>query len=58
MQKSKCPVCSSDVIIDDGAYENDIVDCPVCNSVLEITTLHPATLGVVEDNSESGEEEE
>lgn len=58
MQKAKCPVCHSDIIIEDSAYENDIVDCAVCNSVSELTSLHPATLNVVEDNSGEAEEEE
>ncbi len=58
MQTSKCPICNSDVVIDEEIYEGDIVECANCNSVLEITALHPTSLGVVEDNSKISMQEE
>lgn len=58
MQTAKCPVCNSDVIIEDEAFEGDIAECAICNSISEITTLHPVALNLVEDNSGNSEEEE
>jgi lysine biosynthesis protein LysW len=44
MQNARCPVCSSDVIIEDEAFENDLVTCAICENELEITSLHPLQL--------------
>jgi len=44
MQTTQCPVCSSDVIIDDGSAEKDLVSCLNCGTELEIATLHPLLL--------------
>jgi len=58
MQKSKCPFCSSDVVMDEDIYEGDLVDCPNCSSELEVIDLHPLQLTAVEEEEElnSGEE--
>lgn len=58
MQKTKCPVCSSDVIVGDEIYEGDIVECANCNSISEIVSLHPIALNLIEDNSGRTEDEE
>ncbi len=57
MQKSKCPVCGSDVVINDDAFEGDIVECAICNSISEIVSLNPATLNLVEEGPKGKEEE-
>jgi hypothetical protein len=58
MEKSKCPLCSSDVIIDDDAYEGDPVNCANCGADLEIASLHPASLKVMRDEDENDEQDE
>lgn len=58
MQTAKCPVCSSDIVVSDDAYEGDIVDCAICTSISEISSLHPIEINLVEDNSGQVEEEE
>jgi len=44
MQTSQCPICSSDVIIEDGSSEKDLVSCLNCGAELEIVTLQPLQL--------------
>ncbi len=47
MTTSLCPLCHSDVIIDDEAYEHDLVTCTNCGKDLEITSLIPLTLEAI-----------
>lgn len=54
MQTHQCPICSSDVIIEEGSAEKDLVSCLNCGAELEIVTLHPLLL---EPLAESTEEE-
>jgi len=49
MQKSRCPICHSDVIIDDESIKGDMVNCSNCESDLEITALHPLLLTKIEE---------
>ncbi|MCU0678909.1 MAG: lysine biosynthesis protein LysW [Planctomycetes bacterium] len=44
MKTTRCPLCASDVIIEDEAYEGDLVDCANCGAELEISSLHPLRL--------------
>lgn len=54
MTTAPCPLCHSDVIVDDEAYENDLVTCANCHHDLEITSLTPLTLqALAEDNEEA-----
>lgn len=52
MKTGKCPSCHSDVIIDDAAYEGDLVDCSNCGAELEIIALNPLQIGVIESDLE------
>lgn len=58
MQTTQCPVCSSDIIIDEESSEKDLVSCLNCGAELEIVTLQPLQLQplgeepTVEDDSE------
>lgn len=52
MKTGKCPSCHSDVIIDDVAYEGDLVDCSNCGAELEIIALNPLQIGVIESDLE------
>jgi lysine biosynthesis protein LysW len=54
MQTTQCPVCSSDVVIEDGLSEKDLVTCLNCGAELEIVTLSPLVLEPLE--SSGGEE--
>lgn len=58
MKKTQCPVCNSDVIIEDDAYKGDVVDCPNCESELEIVSLNPPSLGEIDNGSSEEETEE
>lgn len=52
MQTTQCPVCSSDIIIEEGSSEKDLVNCLNCGAELEIVTLHPLSLEPLEDSAE------
>lgn len=55
MQTSRCPACNSDIIIEDGAYEHDLVGCINCGAELEIISLHPAQLSELKEDEETEE---
>jgi DNA-directed RNA polymerase subunit M/transcription elongation factor TFIIS len=52
MQTTKCPLCRSDLIIDEEAYEGDLVNCVNCRAEMEINSLHPLTVSVLESNED------
>ncbi|MFH1582881.1 MAG: lysine biosynthesis protein LysW [Candidatus Falkowbacteria bacterium] len=52
MQTTQCPVCSSDIIIDEESSEKDLVSCLNCGTELEIVTLHPVLLNPLQEESE------
>lgn len=52
MQTSKCPVCQSDIIVDDEAFEGDLVDCTNCDTQLEIISLRPVQLSAVNNEED------
>jgi hypothetical protein len=60
MQTTKCPLCHSDLIIDEEAYEGDLVNCVNCQAEMEISSLHPLTVSVLEngDGDDLGDERE
>jgi lysine biosynthesis protein LysW len=49
MTTAQCPVCHSDVIVGDDAYEQDLVTCANCNADLEIVSLSPLSLSALSD---------
>lgn len=55
MQTNQCPVCSSDIIIEEGSSEKDLVSCLNCGTELEIVTLHPLLLEPLADSAEEEE---
>lgn len=44
MQTTQCPVCFSDVIIDEGSSEKDLIGCLNCGADWEIASLKPPRL--------------
>lgn len=52
MQTTQCPICSSDIIIEDGSAEKDLATCLNCGTELEIVTLHPLLLEPLPDSTE------
>ena len=52
MQTSQCPICSSDVIIEDGSSEKDLVSCLNCGAELEIVSLQPLQLNPLDEEME------
>lgn len=56
MQTTQCPICLSDVIIEEEASEKDLVTCLNCGAELEIVTLQPLQLDPLqEQQDEEGE---
>lgn len=53
MQTTQCPICSSDIIIEEGAAEKDLVTCLNCGAELEIITLHPLLIEPLKDSAEA-----
>jgi len=58
MQTSQCPICSSDVIIDEGASEKDLVSCLNCGAELEILSLQPLQLEQLGEIDGGGDDSE
>jgi lysine biosynthesis protein LysW len=52
MQTTQCPICSSDIIIEEGSEEKDLVSCLNCSTELEIVALHPLHLEPLEEPTE------
>ena len=52
MQTTQCPLCSSDIIIEEESAEKDLVSCLNCGTELEIVTLHPLLLEPLQDSTE------
>jgi len=44
MQTTQCPACGSDVVIEEGSLEKDLVSCLNCGAELEIISLQPLQL--------------
>jgi len=51
MQKSRCPICQSDIIVDDDAILGDMISCTNCDSDLEIIVLHPLQLAEIPEEN-------
>jgi len=52
MQTTQCPVCSSDIILEEESSEKDLVSCLNCGTELEIVTLHPLLLSPLQEETE------
>jgi alpha-aminoadipate carrier protein LysW len=52
MQTTQCPVCLSDIIIEEESSEKDLVTCLNCGTELEIVTLQPLQLNPLQEESE------
>lgn len=49
MRTTRCPICSSDIIVEEEFCEKDLVNCLNCGVELEITSLQPLTLRMMEE---------
>lgn len=49
MRTTQCPVCSSDIIIEEASSEKDLVNCLNCGAELEIITLQPLQLNFLRE---------
>jgi len=58
MQTTKCPLCNSDLIIGEGSFEGDLIDCPNCEGELEIASLHPLRVAEIKNEEETDWAEE
>jgi alpha-aminoadipate carrier protein LysW len=52
MQTTQCPICSSDVIIEEESLEQDLVSCLNCGTELEIVSLQPLRLEPFQESTE------
>ena len=52
MQTARCPLCNSDIILEEESYEGDLVDCANCESELEIVSLHPPQVSEIKADNE------
>lgn len=52
MQTTQCPVCSSDVIVEEESSAKDLVSCLNCGAELEIITLQPLQLNPLQEESD------
>lgn len=52
MKSSQCPLCFSDIIIEDGSDKGDLITCSNCEEELEIISLHPLQLTSLADNTD------
>ncbi|QXJ22401.1 lysine biosynthesis protein LysW [Actinomadura graeca] len=48
----KCSECSADVAVEDGAQENEIVQCAECGTELEVVRTAPVGLAPAPDVEE------
>ena len=58
MNSVRCLSCHSDVIVEDEAYEGDLVDCVNCGAQLELVALHPPQVKLFEDDLEEETKDE
>jgi alpha-aminoadipate carrier protein LysW len=56
--RARCPSCSAWVNLRDTAEVWDLVDCPECNTQLEIVDLRPPTLDYASSELEEEDWEE
>ena len=48
--RARCPGCSAWVTLRDAIEEWDVVNCPECNTLLEVVSLRPPTLDLASDS--------
>jgi len=56
MRTNQCPICGSDVIIEEGSSEKDLVGCLNCGAELEIISLQPLQLEPLDEENEEIED--
>lgn len=49
MKKAKCPACKKMFVLERGYQLEDLVKCPECKSILEVTRIEPPILEIAED---------
>ena len=55
----KCPECGAVMDVDeDEVEEGEILNCPECESELEVLQVHPVQLNAISEEDEKEEEEE
>jgi len=52
MNTARCPSCHSDVIVEDEAYEGDLVDCVNCEAQLELIALNPPQVSLLSEDQD------
>ncbi|MDO8592215.1 MAG: lysine biosynthesis protein LysW [bacterium] len=57
MLTTQCPNCGSDVIVEEGSADQDLVSCLNCGAELEIASLAPLRLEPLDEEAEEADEE-
>ncbi|MFH1522388.1 MAG: lysine biosynthesis protein LysW [Patescibacteria group bacterium] len=52
MLTSRCPICRSDVIIEDELCKGDLIDCINCGVELEIISLNPLRISILKNEDD------
>lgn len=56
---AKCPECGALLdFVEDEVEEGEEFTCPDCSADLEVVSIHPLELGVIDDEEEEEEEAE
>lgn len=56
--RARCPSCGAWVNLRDGAEVWDLVECPECNTLLEVVDLRPPTLDYANSDEDEDWDEE
>ncbi len=57
-QRARCPACGAWVTLRDTTEIWDLVNCPECNTMLEIVELRPPTLDYADNAVDDWDEDE
>jgi DNA-directed RNA polymerase subunit RPC12/RpoP len=49
MRKAKCPACKKVILLDQEFKVRELINCPHCNTILEIVKKFPPTLDWADD---------
>ena len=52
MPRGTCPECDADVQVDEDTDKGDVVECPDCDTTLEVVGLDPIELDVAVEEEE------
>src|SRR6202140_4426457 len=55
----RCPKCAVEIDVDeDEVEEGEILNCPECESELEVVQIHPVNVNIISDDEDDDDEDE